>query len=114
MNDKRQMPVMAEGFDKRFVTVRLRSAQSIVTMDRCKRESPRPGQAMEERQQRDRVRPTRHRDKKVLTGKEQPMLAHCPNELSEQCRSCGGRGRRLQSRRLNRHITELPAEYAAN
>jgi hypothetical protein len=50
MDDKRQMSVQAKGFDKKFVTVGLRSSQPVVTMDCGQREPPGGGQAMEERQ----------------------------------------------------------------
>ena len=54
---------------------------------------PGPGQVMEERQQRDRIRAARHRHEQMLTWNKQLLLTHRPNKLGQQCRSCCGPGR---------------------
>jgi hypothetical protein len=115
MDDKRELSFPAEAADKRFVTVGFRSPQPVVTMDHRQRETPGPGQAMEERQQRDRIRPARHRHDQMLTGDEQRLLTYRSNKLSQQCWSRGGPVCRPHDRRLGDYSTTgLSAEYAAS
>ena len=114
MDDKREISFPAEAADKRFVTVGLRSPQPIVTMDHRQRETPGPGEAMEERQQRDRIRPARHRHDQMLTGDEQRLLTHRSNKLGQQCWLCGGPGVGLMIVVSETMVTGLLAEHDAS
>ena len=83
-------------------------------MDRRQRKPPGGGQAMEERQQRDRVGPARHRHDQVLTRNEQLLLMHRPNKLGNNTGRVADLDDSLMIVVSTAMVTELPAKYAAN